>query len=175
MNTTISLKELTQRYTTDEIFCEATRKFTLFHEDAVSLIDLIQKIRNSPDDESSDMNIVPMVAFLKKGQKPALFSYGGFRKNNRNYRFTAKNCYSIAKISCCNVQIINQTEFSEHPFVSEYLPQTELELLTIILLSLNAFSTEIVDCYFGGEAKNADSITYIGELIKNNNSPINNL
>ena len=85
------------------------------------------------------------------------------------------NCCNIEKIACCNVRIIDRTEFSETSFISGYLPQTELELLTIILLSINAFSPEIVDCYFGGESKNADSIAYIWQLIKNNDSPINNL
>ena len=116
-----------------------------------------------------------MIAFWGKGKNTTLISYGGFQKNNRNYRFTAKNCCNIEKIACCNVRIIDRTEFSETSFISGYLPQTELELLTIILLSINAFSPEIVDCYFGGESKNADSIAYIWQLIKNNDSPINNL
>lgn len=173
MNTTISLKELTERYTTADIIRETSKKYTLSHEDAMSLLDLIQKIRNSSDNDSNGMDIALKIAFLGKGKDATLIPYGGFKKNNRSYRFTAKNCCNIEKLSCCNVQIIDQTKLSEASFISEYLPQTDLELLTVILLSINAFSPEIVDCYFDGEAKNADSIAYIWQLIKNNDLPIN--
>lgn len=173
MNTTVSLKELTERYTTADILREAQKKFTLFFEDGRSLSDLIHKIRNSPDSGSGGMDIVLMIAFWGKGKNATLFSFGGFEKNNRHYKFTAKNCCNIEKVSCCNVQIIDQTKLAENASISEYMPQTELELLTVILLSVNAFSPEIVDCYFDGDAKKASSAAYIRQLIENNDSPIN--
>ena len=52
------------------------------------------------------------------------------------------------------------------------MPQTDLELLAIILLSINAFSTEIVDCYFDGDEKCADPCVYILHLLENNGLPI---
>ena len=68
MNTTISLKELTERYTTADIIRETSKKYTLFHEDAMSLLDLIQKIRNSSDNDSNGMDIAPMIAFWEKAR-----------------------------------------------------------------------------------------------------------
>ena len=58
MNTTVSLKRLTESYTAVEIFGEANKKFTLFHEDAMSLLDLTHKIRNSPENISSGRDIL---------------------------------------------------------------------------------------------------------------------
>lgn len=173
--TIISLKRLTEKYTTAEIFHAASEKFTFFSQDTLSLLDLISKIRKSSDVESNGMDIVPMVALFKKGEYPSLISYGGFQKNSRNYKFTAKNCSNIEKISCCNVQMIEHQEVSDISFISEYLAQTELELLIVILLSINAFNPKIVDCYFDGDSKVANSIDYIMELIRNNASPVNDI
>lgn len=168
-----TLKELTVKYTTADIISEASLKYTLFHEDFMSLSRLIETIRNSPDNNAGGMDIVPMIAFWGKGKDTTLISYGGFKKNNRHYRFTVKNCSNIEKVSCCKVLIPDRIEDSESSLASWYLPETELEFLTIILFSINAFSPEVVDCYFDGDAKNANPIAYIVELIKNNDSPIN--
>ena len=166
MNTTISLKELTKKYSGD-IIRETLNKYTLFSEDFLALADLLTKIENSTDAEGYDKDIVLMVAFVGKGKTPDLISYAGFTKNGKNYKFTAKNCRDIEKLACSNVQLVDTVKFSGLPIDTTYLPQTELELLTVILLSINAFSPKVVDSYFDGEEKNADSITYIWQLIKN--------
>ena len=170
---TISLRNLIAKYTTADILREASKSYTLFNNDAISLLKLIDKIRNSPDNNTGGMDIVLMVVFWGKRKKTKPISYGGFQKNERYYRFTAKNCSDIEKIACCKVHITDRMELTDAPSFSEYLPQTELEELVIILLSINAFSPESVDYYFDGDAKNADSIAYIVELIKNNDSSIN--
>lgn len=168
-----TLKELTEKYTTADIISEASLKYTLFHEDFMSLSYLIETIRNSPKTNTGGMDIVPMIAFLGKGKNTKLISYGGFQKDNRHYRFTEKNCGNKEKLSCCKVRIPDRIEHPESSLATWYLPETELEFLTIILFSINAFSPEVVDCYFDGDAKNANPIAYIVELIKNNDSPIN--
>ena len=58
-----TLKELTVKYTTADIISEASLKYTLFHEDFMSLSRLIETIRNSPDNNAGGMDIVPMIAF----------------------------------------------------------------------------------------------------------------
>ena len=172
----ISLKELTEKYTSADILCEACKRYTLFSEDTISLLELINKIRNATGNNTGGMDIVHMVAFWGKGKNSKLISYAGFQKNKRHYRFTAKNCSDIEIIACCTVHITDQNGRTDAPFFSsEYLAQTELEQLVIILLSISAFSPEIVDCHFDGDAKNADSIAYIVELIKSNDSPIKKL
>ena len=65
---TISLKNLVARYTTADILREASKHYILFNNDAFSLLKLIDKIRNSPDNNTGGMDIVLMVAFWGKGK-----------------------------------------------------------------------------------------------------------
>lgn len=175
MDTSVTLKELLDQYTITQILCEANEKYTLYAEDTVSLIELIKRIRESPNNDGCGKDIVLMVSYYKTNNGTTFFSFGGFQKNGRNYRFTGKNCSNIDKIACSKVQTVKTDKSADDPYISEYLPSTDLELLIIILLSINAFSPEVVDCYFDGDINNASSAEYILQLIENNDSPINNI
>ena len=79
---TISLKNLIAKYTTADILREAGKRYTLFNNDAISLLKLIGKIRNSPDNNTGGMDIVLMVVFWGKGKKQNPSHTAAFRRMN---------------------------------------------------------------------------------------------
>ena len=158
----MTLKELANKYSDEQIIDEMGKTYALNYEDYIAFSDLLKAIRISPAIKDTEKAIDFYVLLVKGRKEPLVIPYASFLKNGRMNKLTYKNTADILSVAGCEVNI--HKEFESH---SEMTARTELQQLIAVLLSFTAFSDEVVDYLFDGDISAVKPEKYLKYLYDN--------
>lgn len=156
----VTLKELANKYTDSQIIDEIGNTYGMNIEDLEAFLNLLEKIRNSPFDERSEYTINYLVIMRRGKEGVTVIPVAGLSRNGKVYKLTAKNTQNIEVFAGYKMKI------PEDDNALEVIAHTELQWFILVMLSLNAFSPEIVRLRFNGDPKLAKAGEYLVTLIK---------